>query len=82
MSKLFTIQPEDFLKQLSIKVENPERVINALFAYLNYLSSGESIETSIFKLSKIDPNTLYIESTVDRDDVTNILYKVSTKLPI
>jgi len=82
MSETVTMQPEEFLAQVGIKVENPERVITAIFSLLFYLQQGDTISTNQFTFNKLDGNTLYMESKVDRDDVTNMLSQISTKLPI
>lgn len=76
------MQPAEFMAQLKLDVKEPERVIDAVLSYLHWMPNGSVLSTNVFTFNKIDPNTIYIESDVSRDDLVNVLAGTDIKIPI
>jgi hypothetical protein len=77
------IQPDALFSMLNIKTtDSPEKIINGLLSVIFWLPTGGALETNLFKLDKLDSNTIYMEAEVDKDEIANVLTSNNIRLPL
>ena len=71
-----TFQPAEIYAMLGVRnTEEAEKVLTMAYNLINYLSVGDSIQTSVVCFTKLSPDLVYLESKINKQDVTDTLIK-------